>query len=83
VPDAVPLTTRHRAPRAERPPARVLVDVHTFARAAGGVSERTVRRWIHDGTLPAYKLAGRGLIRIALDDLDLVIRPVKPGEVSP
>jgi excisionase family DNA binding protein len=74
--------THHRA-RAERPPARVLVDVPTFAKAAGGVSERTVRRWIHDGTLPAYKLAGRGLLRIALDDLDRVMRPVKPGEVSP
>jgi excisionase family DNA binding protein len=73
--------TRRRA-RAERPPARVL-DVPTFAKAAGGVSERTVRRWIHDGTLPAYKLAGRGLLRITLDDLDRVMRPVKPGEVSP
>lgn len=72
-------TTRRRAPRA----AHVLVDVPTFAKAAGGVSERTVRRWIHDGTLPAYRLAGRGLLRIDLDDLDRVMRSVEPGEVSP
>jgi excisionase family DNA binding protein len=75
-------TRRRRAPRRpDAPPPRRLVDVAEFA-AAATVSPRTVRRWIHAGVLPAYRLAGRGLLRVDLNDLDRVVQPVAPDEVS-
>jgi excisionase family DNA binding protein len=77
-------TRRRRAPtRPDAPPPRRLVDVWEFAEAAGGVSERTVRRWVHDGLLTGYKLAGRGLLRVDLNEIDRVVKRVEPGEVSP
>ena len=39
------------------------------------VSTQTIRRWIADGTLPAYR-AGRRLVKIDLADLDRVIRRI-------
>lgn len=38
------------------------------------VTERTVRRWIADGTLPAVKIGGR--VRIARADVDAMARKV-------
>jgi excisionase family DNA binding protein len=39
------------------------------------VSAHTVRRWIADGTLPAYRV-GRRLIKIDLADLDRVAKRI-------
>jgi excisionase family DNA binding protein len=64
-------------PAERRPPARDLVDVATFAEAAG-CSTDTVRRWIHTGVLPAYRLSPTGsrpgMIRLDLRDLELVVQ---------
>jgi excisionase family DNA binding protein len=83
---AIPKTVtppRRRAPvRPDAQPPRQFVDVATFA-AVFGVNDRTVRRWIHDGLITGYKIAGRGLLRVDLAEVDRVIRPVEPGEVSP
>jgi excisionase family DNA binding protein len=74
--------TRNRAPRRpDAPPPRQLVDLETFERQVG-VSSRTVRRWIRAGVLPAYRLAGRGLLRVDLNDLDKVATPADPESVS-
>jgi excisionase family DNA binding protein len=40
-----------------------------------GVCERTVRRRIADGTLPAYRVGPRA-IRIDVDDLGALLRPI-------
>jgi excisionase family DNA binding protein len=41
-----------------------------------GVSRRSIRRYIADGLLPAYRVAGDHLIRIAQDDLDQMMVPI-------
>ena len=38
-----------------------------------GVTERTVRRWISDGTLPSVKLGGARLVAVA--ELDRKLAP--------
>jgi excisionase family DNA binding protein len=43
-----------------------------------GVSAKTIRRWIADGTLPAYRV-GQKLIRIRVADLDALGTPLGPG----
>lgn len=44
-----------------------------------GVSERSLRQYIADGLVPAYRLPGRDgrsrLIRVRLDDLEAAMRP--------
>jgi excisionase family DNA binding protein len=40
-----------------------------------GVSKRTIRRYISDGFLPAYRVADH-YIRIAQDDLDQMMVPI-------
>ena len=42
------------------------------------VSQRTVRRWIADGRLTAVRVGPR-LIRVRLDDLDAMVRPIPVG----
>jgi excisionase family DNA binding protein len=46
-----------------------------------GVSDRTIRRWIAQGLLPAERL-GPKLIRVNTVDLDRLQRPI-PTAVSP
>lgn len=43
-----------------------------------GVSDRTVRRYIRDGRLPAFTLGGQRLIRIRAEDLATLFVPVDP-----
>jgi excisionase family DNA binding protein len=43
------------------------------------VSERTLRRWIAAGELPAYRVGPRQ-IRIAVDDLDALMRRIPTTE---
>ena len=64
-------TTPARASRRRRPnrPASIT----TFAKQAT-VSTRTVHRRIADGTLPAWKVGH--LVRVDLDDVDRLFRPV-------
>jgi excisionase family DNA binding protein len=40
-----------------------------------GVAEKTIRRFIRDDKLPAYRLGNR-VIKIKIDDLETVLRPV-------
>lgn len=49
----------------------------TIAEAAEavGVSQKTVRRWIASGDLPAYRLGGK-LVRIHQDDLEKLGRRI-------
>jgi excisionase family DNA binding protein len=39
------------------------------------VSTRTVRRWIADGKIPAYRLGAR-LVRVDLDDVDRLFQRI-------
>ena len=43
-----------------------------------GVNERTVRRWISSGTLPAYKLGHQW--RISQRDLDAFLQRARRGK---
>lgn len=58
---------------------RVFVAVGDAARLAG-VSTKTIRRRIKDGTLPAYRLGG--LVKIDAGDLHKLIVPIAPAEVT-
>ena len=42
-----------------------------------GVSESTVRRYISDGRLPAYRLGDERLIRIKREDLQGLLSPIE------
>lgn len=41
-----------------------------------GCSPKTVRRYIADAKLPAYRMAGRQTIRVKLSDLDALLAPI-------
>ena len=41
-----------------------------------GLSVSTIRRYIRDGRLPAYRVAGERLLRIRRDDLGALLSPV-------
>lgn len=40
------------------------------------VSERTVRRWIADGLLPAYRLPGERTLRVQMEDVEDLLRRI-------
>ena len=44
-----------------------------------GVSESTIRRYISDGRLLAYRLGDERLIRIKRPDLDKLLSPINHG----
>ena len=46
-----------------------------------GITDRTLRRMIADGRLPAYRLGPR-LLRIDVGDLDGLMRPIPTGGVG-
>lgn len=52
-------------------------DLVTVAEAARAlrITERTVRGWIADGTVPAYRIGDKA-IRIKRPDLDALLQPV-------
>jgi excisionase family DNA binding protein len=56
--------------------AEVLAASVTVAEAVEGtpLTERSVRRWIAEGRLPAYRVAGR--LRILTADLDSLVERV-------
>lgn len=43
------------------------------------VSEGTIRRYISDGRLPAYRLGNERLIRIKRQDLERLLSPLSSG----
>jgi excisionase family DNA binding protein len=47
-----------------------------------GVHVQTVRAWIRSGRLKASRLAGQRALRIAASDLQSVLEPVDPAEIS-
>lgn len=47
-----------------------------------GVAPKSVRRYIADGRLRAYRLAGKQTIRIKAQDLDALMRPIPTGWVG-
>jgi excisionase family DNA binding protein len=55
-------------------------DFVTVAEAAEllRVAPSTVRRWIRDGDVPAYRI-GRRRVALKRDDLSNLIRPARPG----
>lgn len=55
-----------------------LITVKTAATKTG-YTDRTIRSWISDGRIPAYRVGPRG-IRIKESDLDDLMRPVPIGE---
>lgn len=68
---ATPSRPRRPAPKpAPRRPASIATAAEHY-----DVTTRTIRRWIADGKLPAWQVAGR-LIRVDLDDVDALARPV-------
>jgi excisionase family DNA binding protein len=40
------------------------------------ISPRSVRRYIAEGTLRGYRIAGRRLVRVNQDDVDALIAPI-------
>ena len=44
-----------------------------------GVSESTIRRYISDGRLLAYRLGNERLIRIKRQDLEKLLSPINSG----
>ena len=54
--------------------ARKTYESLTDAAARTNVSVRTLRRWIAEGRLTAYR-AGPRLLRVDPDDLDAMMRP--------
>ncbi len=44
-----------------------------------GVSESTIRRYVSDGRLLAYRLGDERLIRIKRQDLDKLLSPINAG----
>lgn len=62
---------------AELSPARRWIDQRQAAEYLG-ITDRTLRRMIAAGDLPAYRLGPR-LLRIDVADLDALMRPVPAG----
>ncbi|MGC0363268.1 excisionase family DNA binding protein [Rhodococcus sp. 27YEA15] len=54
--------------------ARKLVTIAQAAEAVG-VEDSTIRRWIRDGRLPAFRLAGRQ-VRIDVTAVDALLTPI-------
>lgn len=54
------------------------IDQDTAADFAG-VSVKTIRRFIADGRIPAYRL-GKRVIRIRRSDLEALFVPIEPNE---
>jgi len=59
---------------------RELIPIGKFAKLCN-VSERSIRRYIRDGIIPGYKV-GHVLLKCDKRDVDLVVRRVRPEEIS-
>lgn len=72
----MPTKYRPQLSRAERRFAAV-----STAAEHAGVSEKTIRRRISDGSLPGYRLGPR-LIRIDLNELDALLQQIPTAGVA-
>lgn len=54
-----------------------LISIKQAARLVNGTHVATIRRWIHAGKLPAYRLAGTRLLVSRADVLNLIQPHVK------
>ncbi len=61
-------------------PTRQLRDI-TAAADHLGVNPRTIRRYISEGRLTAYRVGGK-LLRVDMAEVDALARPVAPHEVA-
>lgn len=59
-------------------PARRLLPLSRVAENCA-VHERTVRRWIAQGHVTAYRLPGSRLIRVDAAEIDKLLRPIPAG----
>jgi excisionase family DNA binding protein len=66
-------------PHSTPEPSTDLVTVAEASRALR-VTERCLRGWIADGTVPAYRVGGK-VIRIKRPDLDALLQPVAVATV--
>lgn len=62
---------------AELSPSRRWVDQRQAAEYLG-ITDRTLRRMIAAGDLPAYRL-GKKMLRVDMADLDALLRPIPAG----
>jgi excisionase family DNA binding protein len=66
-----------RQPRGPKRPATVAHGAQAYS-----CSTRTIYRYIASGLLPAYRLGPR-MLRIDLDDLERLARPVPAARIAP
>lgn len=69
-----------RLPSETTPPAPNYVSV-AYGADYAGISQKTLRRWIAAGDLPAYRL-GKRLVRIDLADLDKLIHRIPAARMA-
>ncbi len=43
------------------------------------VSQRTIRRYIEQNILPAYRIPGSNTIRIKREDIEVLLEPINPS----
>ncbi|OIQ84050.1 helix-turn-helix domain protein [mine drainage metagenome] len=55
-----------------------VAELWTLGQAADyiGLTERSLRRYIADGDLPAYRLAGKKQIRVRRSDVEALLKPI-------
>ncbi len=75
----MPTATPNRSVR--RLESRHLVSIPHAARYVG-VADKTIRRWIAAGRITGYR-AGPKLIRVDLDELDAMLRPIPTAGGGP
>jgi excisionase family DNA binding protein len=67
---------RRRRPDLDEPPMRRSVDLRTLSKMFG-IPYSTLRQWIRDGRLKAYKVAN-ARIRVYVDEFESLFTPVEP-----
>ena len=70
-------TKQHTAPIDPWPDAPATLDVRQIAELTGR-GQRTIRRWIADGELPAYRLSGS--VVVMKSDLVGMLTPVRAAK---
>ena len=80
---AAPAASARRAQRASHNPPPVARRYYTVDQAAAlyGVNSRTVRKWLTEGRLTAYRVGGR-LIRLDAAEVEALAVRCDPSSVS-
>jgi excisionase family DNA binding protein len=74
-PVPAPSGTHPQEQTMERYKLRPTIGIPVAARRLG-VDVSTVRRYIRQGLLPAYRIGGQGFIRVNVDDVEALLVPV-------